>query len=592
MSDLLVVPEETLSRSAPNPAEEAPRRRRHEWRTPNALFVVLLVVVGGLVAIPFFYLIRSAFQVDLGPDAGAATTQNFADILGGTNDLGHLALNSIIFAVGSAAVSLPVGTLLAWITERTNTPLRGLAYVSAYAGLAVPGVLTVIGWILLLGPQNGIINRGLEQLFGLSSAPFDLYSMAGMILVHGLQSVPVVFLLMVGPFRSSDASMQEAAAMSGASPVSTFFRVTLRLARPTVLAVLLLNVVTSLESFETPALVGIPGGVRVLTTQVYLNISSALQPRYGLSAAYGLVLIAFVSVALWYYTHTTRQAGKYVTISGKGVRSARMDLGRWRWLTGFLAVVLPLVLLLPLLVMVWASLLPHYEAPSAAAVHSITWKNFSGLLNNQEIYESVLNSLKVGVIAALASVLLSAMAAWIVTRTNIRFRSLLEYLSTAPLVFPGVVLGVALLQAYLALPIPVYGTIWILVIAFCVKYLPYGMRFASPALLQIGREHEEAASMSGAGWFRTFVKVVLPLMAASLTGAFIYIFLLSMKELSVALLLYTPGTQLVSVQIYTLWTQGEISQLAAFGVFITVVLLMVTAAFRVLTARFGIRQSA
>jgi iron(III) transport system permease protein len=154
------------------------------------------------------------------------------------------------------------------------------------------------------------------------------------------------------------------------------------------------------------------------------------------------------------------------------------------------------------------------------------------------------------------------------------------------------VLGVALLQAYLALPIPVYGTIWILVIAFCVKYIPYGMRFSSPALLQIGRELEEAASMSGAGWFRTFYRVVLPLMAASLTGAFLYIFLLSMKELSVALLLYTPGTQLMSVQIYNLWTQGEIPQLSAFGVVVTVVLMVLALAFRRLAARFGLRQMA
>ncbi|HEY7047838.1 MAG TPA: iron ABC transporter permease [Jatrophihabitantaceae bacterium] len=591
MTDLVTAPEATRD-EAPAPDEGRRRRTRIEWRTPNALFVVLLVVLGALVAIPFVYLVRSAFQVDIGPNEGAATTQNFADIVSGTGDLWHLALNSVIFALGSALVSMPIGTVLAWIAERTDTPLRSFAYVSAYAGLAVPGVITVIGWILLLGPQNGILNVWLEQLFGTSSPPFDLFSMPGMILVHGLQSVPVVFLLMVGPFRSNDASMQEAAAMSGANPLATFFRITARLSKPTVLAVLLLNVVTSLESFETPALIGIPGGVKVLTTQVYLNISSALRPRYGLSAAYGLVLIAFVSIALWYYTYTTRQAGKYVTVSGKGVRPRKVELGRWRWLTAFLVILLPIVLLLPLLVMLWAALLPRYEIPSWSALHSVTLDNFSNLVHNHDIYTSLLNSLEVGVTAALASVLLSAMAAWVVVRTSIRFRSALEYVVTAPLVFPGVVLGVALLQAYLDLPIPVYGTLWILVIAFCVKYIPYGMRFSSPALLQIGRELEEAASMSGAGWFRTFFKVVLPLMAASLTGAFIYIFLLSMKELSVALLLYTPGTQLVSVQIYTLWTQGEIPELASFGVFVTVLLMLVALAFRRLTARFGLRQAA
>jgi iron(III) transport system permease protein len=590
MSEVLVATEESVNGpSEPAPYSE-PKPRRIEWRTPNVLFVVLLAVIGGLVAIPSLYLIRSSFQVDLGPRAGAATLQNFQDLLSGTNDIWSLALNSLIFAVGSAAISLPTGTLLAWIAERTDTPFRSLAYVSAYAGLAVPGVITVIGWILLLGPQNGMINTWLEQMFGLDSAPFDLYSMKGMILVHAMHLIPVVFLLMVGPFRSSDASMQEAAAMSGASPLVTFFRITLRMAKPTVLAVLLLNLVTSLESFETPALVGIPGGVRVLTTQVYLNISAALRPRYGLSAAYGLVLVLFVALLLWYYTRTTRQADRFVTVSGKGVRAERVKLGRWRWLTGFLVVAIPLILTLPLLVMVWAALLPHYQNPSGEAFGSLTLSNFRELFQDHDIFVAILNSLKVGIGAAVAAVLLSAMAAWVVIRTSIRFRSALEYVVTAPLVFPGVVLGVAILQAFLDLPVPIYGTLWVLVIAFSIKYIPYAMRFSSPGILQIGKELEEAASMSGAGWFRTFYRVVLPLMAASLTGAFIYIFLLSMKELSVALLLYTPGTQLVSVQIYTLWTQGQITQLAAFGVFITIALILAALVFRRLTARFGVRQ--
>lgn len=584
----------TTEKFGDTPAEAAPYRepksRRFEWHAPNVLFVVLLVAVGGLIAIPSFYLIRSSFQVDSGSHAGAATLQNFHDLLSGANNIWSMALNSLVFALGSTAVSLPVGTLLAWIAERTDTPLRGLAYASAYAGLAVPGVVTVIGWILLLGPQNGMINMWLEQLFSLKSAPFDIYSLQGMILVHGMHLAPVVFLLMVGPFRSSDASMQEAAVMSGANPFVTFLRITLRLSKPTVLAVVLLNLVTSLESFETPALIGIPGGVRVLTTQIYLSITSALRPRYGLAAAFGLVLVLFVAILLWYYTRTTRQADQFVTVSGKGLRSERVKLGRWRWVTASLVVLLPVVLTLPVFVMVWASLLPHYANPSGEAFRSLTLSNFRDLLGNQDIYVAILNSLKVGVGAAIASVLLSAMAAWVVIRTSIRFRSALEYVVTAPLVFPGVVLGVAMLQAFLDLPVPIYGTLWILVLAFAVKFIPFGMRFSSPGILQIGKELEEAASMSGAGWFRTFYRVVLPLMAASLTGAFIYVFLLSMKELSVALLLYTPGTQLASVQIYKLWTQGQITQLAAFGVLVTVALIALSIAFRKLTARFGVRQ--
>jgi len=570
------------------PAVARRRRVRIEWHTPHALFIVLLALLGGLVFIPFYYILKSSLTLDAGPDAGATTVQNYTDVLAGGN-LGHLIWNTLIYAIGSAVLSIPIGTLLAWIVERTNTPFRGLAYLSAYAGLAVPGVLTVIGWILLLGPQNGILNNALQSLLGTHSAPFNVYSMTGMILVHGLQSVPVVFLLMVGPFRNADVNLTEAGAMSGANPISVFLRISARLAKPTILAVLLLNAITTMEGFETPALIGIPGGVLVLTTQIYQSVHSTLVPRYGLSAAYGVILIVFVALALWYYTHTTRQATKYVTISGRGVRPRPTNLGRWRWLTGFLVLFLPLVLLLPILAMLWASFQPTYQVPSWEAVKHMTVSNYTGL-NNHDVYTAFLNSVKVGVLAAIVAVVISAVSAWVITRTTIRFRGLLDYVGTLPLVFPGVVLGMAMLQAYLSLPIPIYGTIWLLVLAFCTKYVPYGMRFASPALLQIGRELEEAASMSGASWFRSFRKVVVPLMAASLTGALVYIFLLSVKELSAALLLYTPGTQLISVQIYNMWTNGQIALVSAFGMVVTVALLIIALAFRRLTARFGLRQ--
>jgi iron(III) transport system permease protein len=570
------------------PALPLPKRLqgpRFNLDTPRVLFVVLALVLGYLVLVPFAYILRSSFTADTA--AAPFTLQNYLDVFTAGNALPLLA-NSLIFALGAAIIAIPVGTLLAWIVERTNTPLKPLAHLSAYGGLAIPGVIKVIGWILLLGPQAGLINVWLPSLFGLGRAPFGLFGMGGMIMVEAIQFIPVVFLLMLSPFRGLDPSLQEAATMSGARPFTAFRQVTMRLAAPSVLAVSLLALVIGLEAFETPALVGIPAGIKVLTTQVYLTAVQGIRPRYGVASAYGTLLICLVAVGLWYYTRITRQASRFATITGKGMRPRTMDLGRWRWLTAALLLILPLLQALPLLVLLWAALLPYYAQPSGEALGMLTTDNFAALITDSKLYSSFGNSLVVGVAAATTTILLSAVVAWLVVRSRIRLRWLLDYVATLPLVFPGVVLGLALLRTYLAIPIPIYGSIWILALAFMTKYVPYGMRFCSPGLLQINRELDEGAQMSGAGWISMFRRVVLPLMAASLTGGWVYIFLLSMKELTVALLLYSPGTMVLSVRIFDMWGNGQIVQLAAFGVTTSAALALLALGFQKFTARYGL----
>lgn len=543
------------------------------------VLAVILLVVGA----PLYFVVKASFTDDA---TGALTVSNYTAIFTGGN-LAELLWNTVVFAVGSAVVAIPIGTLLAWIAERTNTPMRSATYAIAYAGLAIPGVLQVMGWVLLLGPQAGIINVFLMNLLDLKTAPFDLYTMKGMVLVHGLAAVPIVFLLLVAPFKTMDVNLQEAASMSGASPRAVFFRITLRLALPSILAILILTTVTSLESFETPALVGIPGGVQVLTTKVYLLTQSSLLPQYGLASAYGLVLMVIAGIGLWYYARVTRRAGKFAVISGKGSRPRVTDLGRWRWCSTLIVVLMGFVVLAPLLAMLWASFLPAYHAPSMAALRSFTLANYKSLFGGSDVIKALENSILVGIAAATGAALLSAVASWLVIRSRIRGRGALDYLATLPIIFPGIVLGLAVLTMYLAVPVPIYGTLWIIVIAFVAKYLPYGMRFTSPGLLQVSAELEEGAAMCGAGWLRTFRKIVLPLMMASLTGAWVYIFLLSMKELSIALMLYTPGTQINAVQMYNLWENGRLVELGAFGVSVTVVLVALSLLFRKVFSRVG-----
>lgn len=555
---------------------------------PRLLFFLILIVLAYLVLPPLFFTIQSSLYVAKGFEAPSLSLKNYEDLFS-TPGTASLLLNSLWFAVGSSAVGLFIGTLLAWIVERTNTPFKNLAYLSAFTSFAIPVIIKVIGWILLLGPENGLINVWMRDLFGLKSSPFNVFTMTGMIFVEGVLWSPVVFLFMAAPFRSMDPSLEESAYMSGVGAGKSFYHITFKLALPSVLSVLLLTFVRAVEAFEIPALIGIPGGVMVLTTEIYLKLKTGLLPQYGPASAYGVVLILFVSAGLYLYSTATRQAQKFYTITGRGFRPRLIDLGKWRYLTTALVFVLPAFLFLPVLVLLWSSFLPYYMKPSSEALSAITFANYLSAFQSTNVLGSLKNSLFVSVFSATTTILLTAVAAWIVIRTDIRGRWLLEHLTSFTLAFPGVVLGVALLLTYLKLPVPLYGTIWILVVAYITRYSPHGIRYCSPGLLQINKELEESAQMSGAPWGTVFTKIVVPLMMPSLFAGWIYIFLLSIRELTVALLLYSPGSQVISVTIFEMWDFGKTGELAAFSVSISLLLIAMAVIFHRLSRRYGLQ---
>jgi iron(III) transport system permease protein len=554
------------------------------------LFVVVLGVLVWLVIVPLYFVVRTSLTPDTLRPSNDLTLANYADLF--KSDATYtLLLNSLVFALGSNLIALPVGALLAWIVERTNTPCKVLAYVAAYSSLAIPGVLKVIGWILLLGPQAGIVNVLVRSALGTDDVFFNLFSMPGMILVEGIEFAPAVFLLMLGPFRAMDPSLEESSATSGANPLSTFFDVTLRLSAPAIVSVLILTAVRTVESFEVPALIGLPGGVQVLTSEIWQTITYGLRPRYGAASAYGVVLIALVAVGIVYYSNLTRQASKYATITGKGLRPRMTDIGPWRIFTTLFVVLMPIVILLPIGALLWESLQPYNAPPSLEALGRITLSNYPAVFQSAQIIGALGNSFLVAGAAATATAIFCAIIAWLVVRTTIRGRGVLDFLASLTIVFPGLVLGVALLRTYVSLPLGVYGTLWILVLAFMSKYLPYGMRFTSPGLLRISRELEESSQTSGVGWLTTFRAIVLPLMMPSLAGAWVYIFLLAMKELSVALLLYSPGTRLLATMIWDQYQAGQYTQMAAFGIVVTAILGAVAFGFHRLSSRHGLQTA-
>ncbi len=552
------------------------------------LLVALLLLLAYLVVPPMLTVLdTSVHQVDARGGQGALTLTNFTGLLSGSS-LGRALSNSVLFALGSTVLALLIGGVLAWIVARTNTPLRALGHAIAFLSLAVPFVLYTIAWLLILGRQ-GPVNRFLMSTFGLAQPPIDAYSLWSMILVEGFLWSPLAFLMLSATFQAMDPSLEESAMMSGGNVWHTLTRVTLPLCWPGILSTALLALIRSFESFEIPALVGMPGKVYVLTTQVYQQ-TKVTPPDYGSASAYAVVLMAFVLLALRVYARATSQASRFQTISGKGFRPRLMDLGRWRYVAaaGVLGYFLVLVIA-PLTMLVWASLMPFYQPPNLDALRLVTLKNYTTVLTQPSFVATIGNTLLVGLLSAVGVMAVSALASWLVVKGRVPGRALLDQLGALPLVFPGIVLGLAILQLYLRLPVGVYGTLWILGIAYVTRYLPYGMRYGNAGLLQIHRELEEAAATSGAGFWTAYVRIVLPLLAPVLLAGFMFVFLLSTKELSMTVLLSSPRSQVMSVAFFELWNNGQVTEVAAFGVAWGAALALFAGALFALGRRYGLQ---
>lgn len=540
----------------------------------SLLLVAVLVVAGLLVLPPLAFMVWSSLTPGgfLGR-GGDFSFSAFTDLLSSPL-LPMLIANTVVFAVGSTVLGVALGTLMAWLVERTNCAWGGLSYAAALAGFAVPGILRVIGWILLVNPQNGLFLRGL-----------DLESMAGMIFIEGFFWAPLAFLLMVGPMRSLDASLEEAAATAGASPARTLRMVTARLLYPSLLSVTILSLIRVVQAFEVPLLLGIPAKVRVLTTEVFETIRESAIPDYSQSSAYGVLMVSMLLAVLYFYSRATRQAHRFQTVTGKGFRPRRFDIGPWRYQGGLFLLVVFLIEAAPAAALVYASLLPSLGAQHGLA--SLTLRNYSHLASFPGVGLSIADSLVIGLVSASAAVLLAAAGAWVVVRSRSRGRTLLEWVIGLPLVFPGVVMSLGVLIAYIRLPIPVYGTIWILVLAYVPTFAPFAMRYLAPALLQIHRDLEDSAYASGATLLAVFRRVLAPLLRPAIVGSWIFIFMVSVRELSVAALLYTPRSPVVATQVLDMWTNGNASQLSAFGTVVALVSVAVAAAVFWATHRLG-----
>lgn len=548
--------------------------------------VVVLAGVVALIAwaalVPLVYLLARALAVDgrltFGPMRAA-----FRD-----DELLPLVANSLAFAAGATLLATTIGTTLAYLVERTDLPFRRAILVAALVPLIVPGILYTISWIFLAAPRTGALNTLVEPVLG--PGTFDVFGLGGMILVEGLHLAPVVLLIMVAAFRSLDPALEESARMSSANEVTVFRRVSLPLVRPALAIAVLLVLIRSLEAFEVPALLGMPGGTWVLTSRIWRALT--LYPvDYGTASAFALLLLALTALGVYLHTRLSRRGRRFQTVTGKGFRAAPVRLRGWRWpVTTLVGLYLLLAVALPMLILLYVSTQPFYASPSLARLGEATFANYVEVVTDAASVRAAKNSVVLAVAAASAAVLLGAVAAWLVVRTRIRGRWVVSGLALIPLVMPGLVLGQAILFTYLRLPLPVYGTLWILLIAYVTRYMPYGIASATASMYQVGSELEESAQTSGAGWWPTFRRIVLPLVAPGLVAGWIAVVIFALRELSSSILLYSPGDEVLAVQLWEEFQSGRFGQVAALGVLMVVGLLPLVGAAYAFGSRAGIAK--
>ena len=484
----------------------------------------------------------------------------------------QLLLNSFLFASGAALLATLLAATLAWIAIRTNAPLRKLFELTAIVPNIFPPVMLAVSWTVLLSPRTGLVNRALMELFGLAEAPFNIYSIPGMIFVEALITAPLAFLLIAAALYSMDPALEESARVAGSSNRQIAWRITFPIVRPALLAATMLNFVRAIESFDTPAIIALPARIEVLTTKIYREALAAYPPDYNLAATYGVSLLSIALAFVYLYRRFTSRSEAFATVTGKGYRPHTVDLGRWRLAASAAALaILALIVVLPVMMLFLTSLLPYYHVPTAETIRLATLKHYVYIFENERVYRALGNSVVLAVAGASVAMAIAALTAYITVKTRVWGRGLLEGLTFLPWAFPSTALAIGLLWGYVQMPVPVYATLWILLIAYVTRFLPYGLRAVTSTIVQIQKELEEASRACGAGFWTTLRRILLPLMRPGLIAGWILLATIFMREFSLSLFLYTPSSEPVGPLLYFLWLDGMTGPLGALGMLVSVV---------------------
>ena len=491
-------------------------------------------------------------------------------------------VNTLVFVLGSSILATGLALFLAYLNTRTDIPFKFLFRIISILPMMIPHLLFAVSWALLLNPSNGMLNMVLKNALDLEHAPFNIYSLPGMILVEGLLDMPVSYLIIAPAMASFDVALEESSRVFGAGTWRTLLRVTLPVLRPAILAAFILGVVRGLASFATPSVLGMPGRVNVLSTYLYQMIATGFAPDYGQAAAVGMSVLATSITLIVVYRALTAESEKYVTIAGRGYRPTMIELKAAKLpLFAVVAALSFVLIVLPVAVLFYTSLVPYSMVPSARAFSLMSWKHWIEVIEDPISLLSLKNSIFLGVVGATLGVLLSIFVAYVIVKVKTRASGVLESLSFLSFSFPGIVIGVGFMWFFVQTPL--YATIWALLIGYIATYLPYGIRPLASAFVQVHGHLEESSLVCGASAFTTMRRIIIPLLIPGIVSAWILMASMFVRELTLSVVLSRPGTEVLAVQILRFADDGLWGRLSALGI----IMIFISTALVVLATLIG-----
>ncbi len=548
--------------------------RRRGWADfSHTAFLAAAVVLGLMVTVPLLWILIASVHAD---NDNRLTLANFIEVFSQSIYL-HPIWNSLVLATLVAVVACAIGTLVALAISRTDMPGRPLIRALVFAAFVTPSFLGATAWIFLAAPNSGWLNRGWVALAGTAHGPFNIYSLGGAIFVIALYSYPYVFAFVSSALELVPSEMESTAALLGANWFHTATRITLPLVRPAIIAGALVSFLEALAEFGTPAFLLIPARQQVITTQLYLFFQFPTHPN--LAAAYAIPLL-LVTASLFYVQQRLLRRGRFTTVGGKGGIRRPFRLGRWRWPVAVLCGIPPLLsLILPYGALLATSLSRAWGRGPVPPNLTFDWYKWA--FANLGARHAIQHSLIYGAAAAAIATALALFVAYAVSRRLVPGAQLLGFVATAPFVIPGIVLAIGFFAAYARPPLVLYGTAWMLIVAFATRFLPIAYAGIQAALRTIDLELENAARTLGATPLRTFASITLPLLRRTVLVNWLLVFIPSLRELSCAVFLFTPATAVMSTLIFDLSDAGNFEPVSTLGILMMVLTLgLVAIAYR------------
>ena len=519
------------------------------------LYYLLFAVVIVLVLYPTLMLLSASFFTGQPGAWGKFTLEGYQELLSGEG-IGEIIVNSIIYATARTGISLILALTFAWAVARAHVPCRGLMELLIPIPFFIPDILTAISWVMLGNPQNGLINQFFIRFFGARGPVVDIYGWDGLLFHSVLSTTSFLYLLLIGFFYNMDPAFEEASAASGATPSQTTFRITLPMILPAILGVSILSFIRALESFEDPYLFGTPGGVYVFANEIYRVLRHRHPPQYNAATALAVILmiITFVMVSVQWRILGRRE---FTTISAKGYQPRRVTPHRFvRWgIFALFVIYFTLAILIPLTQICASS---FFKVFGLYKPEHFTFDNWLTVFRDPRTMGGLRNTILFSTAAAAGVIALGGLIGYIRIRTRHWLGPTLELTAWLPWTMPGIVLGLALLWAWISLPQPInlYGTSMIVILGFVVNGLPLGTRTMQSAIMQVSKDLEECSMVHGASWLQTMTHIVLPLLRIGIAAAFVIVFALSARSLTIPLLLYSYGTETLTIALLYYYEEG------------------------------------